>query len=251
MKRPDMRPEEAALLKLSLAPAEKQRTDRVLAERASMLDTIVRENIDVLLRLQAARASADKAALGSVNKELREVLRPLLAKGRLQDQLKEALEPENAEKFDALVRGYYRALLADGRKKPLRGGDAAMNPADDPNGVDEERERQAMDRMPDADAASASRRERARLMLEVFGQEVRRSYERIAAEGQGRLEEVAEALDLSPEQRARVQALATEFAQKSKLNPTPAQKSELFGKVLRELSPEQRVKAIEFIRGRR
>ncbi len=267
MKRPDVRPEEAALRKLQLSDAERAATDRVLAERASMLDGLVRENIGLLLRLQAARASGDRAALGAVNKELREVLRPLAAKGRLQEQIRSALEPENAAKYDGLVRGYYRAILAEGKgTRPKRGGGEAAKPPAERAMRDEEAERTSMDQMPHAaphDAPHAApdsapdsappeeRRERARLLLEVFGQEVRRSYERIAAEGQSRLDEVAKALDLTPAQEAKVRALAAEFAQKSQFKPTQAQRAELFGNVLRELTPEQRVRALELLRGRR
>lgn len=241
LKKPEVRPEEAAARRLRLSDPEKSRVDAVLSERSAELDAIVRANIETLLKVQTARASGDKKTVAEATKELTEALRPLVAKGRLAERIAGALEPANAEHYNRMLRDYYRALINDGRKERPRG-----DPMDEMN---PERATPAPE-APRADPPRADPPRASRVMLEVLGQEVRRSYERIAAEGQARLEEISERLDLTAEQRAKVTALASEFGQKSKLNPTPAQRAELFGKVLAELTPEQRIKAVELIRGR-
>lgn len=229
LKRPDIRPEEAALRKLTLTSAEQAAADAVLADRAAMLDGIVRDNLELLVRAQGARASGDGVEIAKVNKEFREALHPLALKGRLGEQLAAALEPDNARAFNRMVREYYRALVVQGNKgKP----DGDPMPGD-------------VDEMTIMDSGGTGGRRAAlvRQLGEVFGQEVRRSYERIAAEGQARLDDLVKALDLSPEQDAKVREIALDFVQKNLKYPTQAQRAEVFRKVLAELTPEQRARA--------
>lgn len=222
LKRLDVRPEEAAVRKLVLSPEEQSASDAVLKERAAMMDRIVRENIDLLVRQQSAKTAGDTKALNEINNEFREAMKPLAVGGRLTEKLSATLTPDNAAKFNSMVRDYYRALIVEGTKTRPAG-----DPMDDPE--------------------TGRRGLMAKQFQEVFGQEVRRSYDRIAAEGEGRLEHLIGRLELTPEQETKVRQLAAEFAQSAKLNPTPGQRAELFRKVLAELTPAQRARAIELV----
>ncbi len=243
LKRLEIRPEEAALAKLRLTTEERAASEGVLRARAAMLDGIVREHIELLVRLQTARASGNNEEIGKVNKEFREAMRPLAARGGLGAEIAATLEPANARRYDRMVREYYRALLTQNRKD--------MPDADPvPEGMmDGGVMRDEMAPKAPKEKREPRRAEAAKQLLEVFGQEVRRSYERIAAEGQSRLDEVVKRLSLDEKQEAKVREIAQEFAQKTRLNPTPAQRAEVFRKVLAELTPEQRAKALDILRG--
>lgn len=249
VRRVEVRPEEAAVRKLTLDPEESARVEAVLAERARDLDQIVRENIDLLVRVQSAKAAGEPKALNQVMQEFREAMRPLAVKGSLAQRLHEALSPDHAASFDLMVRDYFRALVAEGNKSRPMG-----DPMDDSDGASDSPTATTPGTAPGTPGGApppprkAERRAAVvRQYVEVFAQEVRRSYERISAEGHQRLEELVKRLELSPEQEAKVREMATELGQKTKLNPTPAQRAELFGKVLVLLTPEQRAKAVEFV----
>jgi len=257
VRRVEVRPEEAAVRKLTLDPEESARVEAVLAERARDLDQIVRENIELLVRVQTAKAAGEPKALNQVMQEFREAMRPLAVKGSLAQQLHEALSPDHAASFDVMVRDYFRALVAEGNKSrpmgdPMDDSDAVGDsPSGTPPGTAPGTAPGTPGGAPPPPRKAERRAAVVRQYVEVFAQEVRRSYERISAEGHQRLEELIKRLELSPEQEAKVRDMATEFGQKTKLNPTPAQRAELFGKVLGLLTPEQRAKAMEFVTDRR
>lgn len=243
LKRLDIRPEEAALAKLNLTPEERTAADAVLSERAKTLDIIVRDHIDLLVRQQAARAGGNNDEIAKVNKEFREAMRPLASRGGLGAELAATLEEPNARRYNRMVREYYAALLSQVRKEMPEGDPVPDGMMDGGVMRDDLAAPRTAKTKPEPRRAEA-----AKQLLEVFGQEVRRSYDRIAAEGQSRLDDVVKRLGLDSEQEAKVRAIATEFAQKSLLNPTPAQRAEVFRKVLAELTPEQRAKALDMLR---
>jgi hypothetical protein len=267
IKRPDMRPEVAALQVLSLSPAEREATGQVLAQRAAMLDTLVRENIDLLLRAQTARESDDRAEKQAVLKETTRVFAPLGEGGTLEVKLAAALEPANATKFRAVLREYWRARAREAApqrddkpppKKPAaqrqRGDEPMRDSAENPmRDAAPESMRDATGDADDLEAPLTKRQRQAlvRIAAETLGQEVRRSYEGLAADGAARLESVIETLALTDEQQTKVRAIVTEFAQESKLNPTRMQRLRLFLRVSKELTPEQRRKFIDLARAAR
>lgn len=258
IKRPDMRPEVAALEVLSLSDREREATRQVLAQRAATLDKLVRENIDLLLRAQAAREGDDRAEKQAVLKEITRAFAPLGEGGTLQAKLMAELEPANAAKFRAVLHEYWRARAREAApqrddKPPTK------QPAAQRQRGDELMRDAASDPMRDGAAghdveALLTKRQRqalARIAAETLGQEVRRSYENLAADGAARLDAVIEALALTDEQQTKVRAIVTEFAQESKLNPTRMQRLKLFLRVSRELTPEQRRKFIDLARDAR
>lgn len=220
----EVRPEEAALALLDLTEGERKRCAAVLDERAALMDGLVREHIDLLLELRAARAGGDPAVVKALTKQMRAAFAPLGEGGGLLEKLAANMPKGQADKLRALTDEYYRAVAAD--------------------------ERKTMD-WKDAGPAGEKRANAAamiRVALETLGQEIKRSYERMAAEGTQRLERLIAALELDGEQESAMRRLASDYAQKTKLNPTGAQRAELFGEIFRMLSPEQRTKFAKYLK---
>lgn len=233
LRRLDVRPEEAAVRKLDLSEDEKARVETVLQARSAAMDQVVRDHIDLLVRISTAKAADNKPEIQKSTQELREALRPLTTKGSLQDQLAGVLENGHAQKMRDMVREFYRALISEGMKQ---------RPSGDPLPTDDDMTATGGDK-----GAAARKATLTRVIQDVYGQEIRRSYERIAAEGQARLEELVKRLELTPEQEEKVRAIALDVAQKTKLKPTPAQRVEEFSRIAQELTPEQRKRLVEMV----
>lgn len=215
----EVSPEEAALALLSLRDEERAGAERVLNERATILDRIVFENVRMLLDVQAAQATGDARALGSLLVEFQRRLLPLRERGSLRDELAGVLASENLARLDAMVAEYERAI------------------------EDEARER----------AASAGERFRrfeflARTRLERLGLDVKRSYERGVASRIDDLEGAIASIGLSAESEATVRRLALEFAQKTMLKASEVERSAFARDVYRALKPDERRRLLEHAR---
>jgi len=232
---PEVRPEEAALAKLDLTPEEKAATQAVLVERAALFDQLVRENLDLLLKGMSARESGDKEALAAVLKEYNIALRPIVAKGQLADQLEKVLPAPKGEQLQAMMREYWRAVYDDANA----GTEDVVSPQRNLPGHVGPRGRHTMHGVLTQEA------------IRLLGTEVKAAYDRVAEQGNRRLEDAIKVLELSPEQEAKVRSLAVDFGQETKLNPTPAQQTALFRKIMAELTPEQRAKMLELVAGPR
>lgn len=222
VKRLDERPEAAALRLLALSVEEKAATDAVLAERSAMLDTFVRENLNLLVRAQSAREGGNEGDRRAVYAEFREKLAPLAARGSLEEQLARCMTAGNAEQFRDLTREYWRAMVQE--PAPM---DGAMEGEGRGGGG------------------------MVRLGLEAVGQEIRRAYERVIGEGTEKIEQLTAELQLTPEQHGKIRQLSIEFAQETGQKPTGLQKAGLFLQIRRELTPEQRERFVALIRERR
>lgn len=93
------RPEVIALEGLTLSDEERARVDAVLAARAAVMERLIRENIDLLLRMRSAREGNDAEARRVVMREFGERFGALSEGGPLAEQLSGALSEENAAKF--------------------------------------------------------------------------------------------------------------------------------------------------------
>lgn len=210
VKRLDLPPEEAALALLDLDSEAREATTRILNERAAIMDRIVRDNIDLLLRFVTARQGGDRAAILSLLAEFSAKLEPVHARGELVDELHDALPPAARGTFTSLVSDYRRAIadeaVADAKAKGERARPRAIA---------------------------------ARERLADLGLEVKRSYERQIGAGQKELDELIAELNLSSEQEAFVRNLVIEHVQKTKGKPTPAQQRQLVVTIMARLTAEQ------------
>jgi hypothetical protein len=255
LKRYDTRIEEAAAERLDLSPAEREEVSAILAARAAKMDGIVRENVELLLKGLSARESGDRTLIRENLLVMSEKFGDLADRGGLLDELADALPTEKADELRAMVQEYWRALIEEETAKQRRDRVKFMEdaPAGEEPGEHGVKDEPApdMDSMPNQRAGgtrAGSRQVLTRLALEEFGREIRRSYDRIAQDGQKRLDEVIKQLALTPEQESRVRQIVLQHAQESKLNPGSKQKTKLFFDVLRELSPEQRRTFMELAR---
>lgn len=221
IRRTEIPPEEAALALLALSAQEKTAAARVLTERAAILDRIVLGNIELLLQLATASAAGERAEQGEILAKLGTELEPLRDRGPLADELAGALTEDNARRLRSLVREYWSAVVqegvADARKQgqTLRPGQVV-----------------------------------AREMRAAVGQEIRRSYERQVTARVAELDRQLAAMGLSPEQEGKIRNMVTEYAQKTRLSPTDADRRRLFAAIMGELSPEQRRAFVKQVLGR-
>jgi len=216
----DTTPEEAALEFLVLAPEERERVQKIIAERASALDGVVQENVALLLRIDGLEREGMTPDRAEALRELMNKLAPHLRRGSLKDEVAGELGPENERAFTAIVDEYVRELV-----------------------------REEAEPAPDGER----KRPLARMIavrLRLLGQEIKRSYERKIDAGKAELERVLDLVDATPEQRAEIERLALEYAQETLGKPSKRARSRFVSRVMGELAAEQRKKLIKDFRAR-
>jgi hypothetical protein len=261
------RPEVALLRQLDLSPAEKAGTDALLAERSLKVHRLLNDNLDEFIELQgllqevAGGSSAYAPRTDRMNDDdgdeapkpakqdpprvlLREKLLALREKAidlvdpPLVDQLAEHLSKTNQSALRDAVADYYKANPAPG---PASIG-ASSPPRPD----------QAANRNGDASRSSAprgfaARRERQRIEVQQLLREMGRSFAAIVEERQSRFEELVQAVQPTPEQESKIQAILRDQGISGQLKPTPAQRAESFRKIMALLTAEQRKQLREAI----
>ncbi len=283
--------EVAALGLLDLDEAARARVDRVLSDRAAKVDAIVKQHLPAVQSLGEARRAGDRASMREPMQEIREALKPLAEEGPLVDIVAGAL-PEGARaKYRELVAEYHaealRARLEARGMEPGRrggrdrqGGPPEMNgPLDDlgmegPGAMEEVPDRPqrrrsgagqgAQDGMGEGQRDRQGRGERPggqRGGERVAGMqsmmiEVQQSYMRIVGDLQAQKDEfegVLDGLDLTPEQRGKIEGIIAEARAQREVGTPPdqAQRRELMMAIARELTPEQRRALREAMGGRR
>lgn len=205
----DAPPEVAALDLLGLSGEQWAPVDEVLTRRAAAIDAVVVKHIQTLVELQSAKATGDNAEQRRLIGLIVEDLRDLRRSGRFVDQVAAALPEDKRAAYKTLVRERHLADYQQHRAQLEQEG-----------------------------AERAESQAFQRLMLQALGQEIQRSYDRIAVQGTQRLDELLAELDLEPAVEAEVRRLVSESAQRTALNPTPEQRRELFAQVHRALPPE-------------
>jgi len=226
VKLPDSTPEEAALKALDLGgagatPAQRDALGRardILNERAAFLDELVASNLDLLGRLDGAdsRPGGEKAALAWA---VWEKVRPLREKGMLQDRVREVLPDADRARFDALLKEFWGATIAQ-RSTQLK-----------PDGKKPGR----------IEIISAVR-------FESFGKEVERSFYRVVQSGRLLFEYSTRNLKLTKEQERSLRDLAAEHAKKGD-NASEEDNRKLFLRALFVLDESQRPKFIRNLKG--
>lgn len=210
----ETRPEVAAVERMPLAADSRTRVEKVLADRAAVLDAIVARSIPLLTELNSASQAGDQYETLRLWMSFSERLAPLRAMGRLEEQIAAVLDPAEAEAFTSLVAEYRDALVEDARAR-----------ADDPRKI---RRFTVL--------AEETRRQ--------IGQEVARSVERQFDDGDRRLEDALAAVEATPEQEARIRALVDDYVGRTILRgerPTKAQETAMGLGILNVLNPEQRL----------
>ena len=218
VRRLEVSPEEEAVRRLELDEATKGKVNEAIAARSKLFDDFVRQNLDLLLKF--ASSHGNKADRGMLLRETFEKAAPIREHGRLQEHVLAVLPEDKKQAFTQLVDEYRNAVIAEEAKLPNEQGKQSG------------RTGAAM-----------------RVGLEQFGQDVKRAYERVIAEGQGKLETFLKNLDLSTEQDQKIRKMVVDFYTQYLGKEAPAgAKLELVMKVAAELEPAQKRKLWEFIR---
>jgi hypothetical protein len=218
LKRLEVPPEEAALKLIAIDEMTKARTDKVLAERAGILDKAVIENLELISRIHNAGQSGDKAEALELFKEFAKKLEPLKARGKLVDEIKGVLPEGKRDSYAALVKGYHEAAVKD--TMAAAGGEKLT--------------------MKEAVG---------REVLQAVGREIKRSYDRQITGRTADYEKLLAGLELKAEQETRIRNLVSDHFQATKGNPTVEQKREIFWKIYKELDRDQRRKLAAAYRG--
>ncbi len=225
VQRLEANPAEAAVELLSLDAATKAKVQAVLDERTAMIDRLVRDNLELLVKFQNTNDRRGKLGL---LREYREVFKELEAKGKLQDQVKAVLPKDQATRYDELIAGYWDTIVADAAQEANQESKNAKEPAKQAN--------------------------RGEILIRegllAFGGEIRRSYERQIAAKTKELEEFLAKLGLSPEKEAKIRTMFSDSFQATMGKPTPQQRRDLALRVLGELNAEQRKIVIQELLGR-
>jgi len=214
-------PEAAALELVELDPVVRAEADRILTERASIIDGIVADNLDVLVRLESASQGGrgSPEALG-VYREMLGLLAPLRERRPLAERLARTMPEPAASRYRSLVEQYRDALI----EEDLRGA----------------REQ--------GQADPSRRRAQIRVTLGLMGQELSRSFDRQFRQGQREeLDRLLDMVGVTPKQRREIETILQESISDQIANgkPTRTDRARLTMRIFRVLTPEQRRALIE------
>ncbi|MCC6675749.1 MAG: hypothetical protein IT436_01270 [Phycisphaerales bacterium] len=219
LKRLEIPAEERAVQVMDLEPAERGRVEKVLAERALVLDEILLKNFDLLTKMHTAAQAGNAAEARTVSGKFLTKLERLTDRGRLEDEIRPELRLDHQQEFTRLITEYRQALVKQAAREAKAEGKEIQ---------------------PQVLADREMRRGMAR--------EVQRSYDRTIIDKPVEFDALLPGLGLKPEQESKVRNLAAEFAQSHKDQATPAQRRDLLMQILQELDLDQRVKLIKAIR---
>lgn len=229
----DRRPEAAALDLLGLTSEERAAADSLLSERAAKVSELATQHATLLMSLKGSREG------GGLPEDLRQKMREFreaasgLLNPPLAEQLSATLPDAKRAEFRRLVNEYTSAMSAD-EAAARRGGMQAMD-GERPAG-----------RRPDRAGAGPMMME-----LNLLLRETGRGLAGKVAEGRERVDELLKAVDATDEQAEKIRRLARESASEATgSKQTPAHRAELTKKIMDVLTPEQRRRWTEAMRGR-
>lgn len=211
LRRLDRSPEEAALDALNLPAEARDQADEILRIRRTALDEFVRNDLDIVLAVQSARQAGNKpqapVLIEAVATRVEEVNGPI----PLRQAVARALPESERREFHRMIDEYWRALVLD-------------------------EVQQAQNRKEKLTLAQA----RARVWLNATGTEVRRAFERQYKPRDQVLTDLAQVLNLSADQEAKVGVPIRELADRTKSKPNAREVYDLTNKVLAQMDSAQR-----------
>ncbi len=239
----ETRPEQAAIPLLTLTPEQKEPITKLFEGRAKKLSTVLFDNLDTFLAVQASRQagggrpSNDPKEREDVAAKMRDLRRAGadLIEPPLADQVAKLLPEDQVPEFRRLVSEYTTALEQQAQK------DFGANPQGSfsrPGNPTPDGKRPG----PNADQ---------RTQMNLFIRELARTLGAVVQERKEQAEALYKAVDATPEQQAQIQKLIRDSNEKNKgKRPTPEQRAETFKKIMDLLTPEQRELARQNLRPR-
>ncbi|MGQ0627446.1 MAG: hypothetical protein ACT4PL_05015 [Phycisphaerales bacterium] len=210
IKRLEQQPAEAAVRLLKLTPEIRAKVDRLLADHASAMDQLVRDNLKTIVALGGARAAGQVDDARNHLRELMAAAGPLKDRGRLQSQLTTVLSETDRSEVRRLTNEYFTAVVKE--KTDEAGGESRVN----------------MRELLFAEFAA------------FIGVEVSRAYERVVGQRTKDFDALLKTLNLSPEQEGKVRKVVGDSFTANYGKATPAEQARVFSEVYAILTPDQR-----------
>lgn len=241
LKRLEVDPAIAAIEHIELTPDERAKVDRLINERNTLMDGLVLDHLKDIVALAGARQAGDRAGTRESLVRVYEEFRPFIERGTLSKELKSALPEAKYAELERMTREYGEAAM--GERESEMNGENTQGAAAGAGG-----KRFAGRGGAGKEGAGAAR---AQEFLEGFGQEIKRSYERVLGSRAKDFDALLASLSLRPEQESKVRGLVTDLIQKSLGKPSPRETARVYMQVYRELDAEQRAALVRTIRERR
>lgn len=115
LKELDALPEEAAVTRIPLSERSLAGANAVIAERQSLLDNVLAENLMLALQIDAATKAEEKLKAARLTLELLSKLESLCTRPTLREEIARTFEPEEAEVFRRTLLEYDAAYQTDAR----------------------------------------------------------------------------------------------------------------------------------------
>lgn len=207
-------PVAAAIAIMELSPADRQRADKVLLDRAVAIDRLLQDNMRLVLELQNAFQPGDDGDGQRALASLYEQAKPIFLKGQLVDLVAAQLPADQARELKRIVDDYRQAGIQDrmtrGEQKDRFGAFLAEN-------------------------------------FTNFQKELEASGKRVFEGGDKDFAELSKKLDLTTEQEAKIQNMYLDMVAKSKGKPSKNDGLKVILQAMQLLSPEQKQKLREII----
>jgi hypothetical protein len=218
VRRPEGRPEEAVLKRLSLSENERAATEGVIAKRAVVLERFAIGNLDLLSKIGAAGAGGRALDVLTLLWQVLANLETVGFNGCLEDQIADVLGEESRAGFRRAMSTHW-ASIASERAGRMEG-------------------RARFGEWLGARLAEGG---------ELLGQEIEAAVRRLEERGELGFRYVLGRLTLSESQRARLDRLFADFQDKHGPLPTKEEQERFFLGALGFLTEDQRMKALEIL----
>ena len=110
IRRLDIFPGEAALDFLKLDHRTKVRVNAIVAERTAILDRIVRDNIELVVKINNARQKGDNNSLPTLGRQFRDAASELTSRGSTAEEVLTILPPELRDEYRRMLDSYWTEL---------------------------------------------------------------------------------------------------------------------------------------------
>lgn len=219
VRRPDRPPEFAAADLLALDEPARAAVEAIAAERALLLDEFVSTNLELLTQIETAQSTGDGLGMLGLGQRAWAELEPLRSQGPLSERVRAVLPQARRAEYDRLLREYWGALIAEGR------------------------------RTPKADGRTPGQLEIvARERMESFGREVEQAFARVLRSGQLVFRMLLDGIELRPEQSEKIRGMIAEFVERHGVDAAPKEWAVLGVGIAAHLTPEQTVRFAENVK---
>lgn len=280
---------ELAVIALDLDEPTRAKVEAILDDRAAFVDRLVADNRTDFELLRAARMERDRAKIREITTKLQKEIMPHVERGTLEDRIAAVLPAGRVEDYRAAVEDLGRAYRDtrsaasrderdpfgtpdmrdadvrlfddDGMAPPERAGRPNDREADRPgrggdraaqrtgrggprDGQNSDRRAQMRERFLDSPQAKQRAEAMSIMMIEVP-----RAIERVFGNRVPLMDKITAAIELEPEQEAKIREMVQAFAEQHGPNAPPEARRELIQKLSAELDRDQRRALREAMQG--